>query len=383
MKRARIGLLCVCAMTMLPVTSWGQATDGWQVSIDALYVLTRGNDVHAGDVFTESLDEQTTVTPTGPGTTITDTRVDYGVVYDPIVTRMRDKGGVLLSVTYRGRAWGAGVRGWQVTTDGSASGSETSPSVSDLTGIRMWDHSSLPVVNRLTASGYSPVAYYAENELRTRRIDGFIERRFVATDNLNISFRAGAAHGRLENRRAEGHSETAAYQDVIGTNVLTGLNDITLDADSESEGNLFGPMFGLAGDATYGRWRLEWAALPAVLLGTAATSGEWIDIDDITEVEVEPGFSDTRTIRLEGVIPMEEDVRVAVPVLDLHAKVSVSVARGLRVGAGILSSSWFGAPVAPAFSIPGEWTDVEGTGWRLQTRDLTFFSYSVFASLGF
>jgi hypothetical protein len=370
-------------MTTLPVTSWGQTTDGWQVSVDALYVLTRGNDVHAGDVFTESFEERTTVTPTGPGTTISNTQFDYGVVYEPIVTRMRDKTGVLLTVSYRGRDWGAGLRGWQVTTDGATQGSETSPSAFDITGIRMWDHSSIPVVNRFTTSGYSPVTYYAENELRTRRVDGFVERRFVATDTMNLSFRAGAAHGRIENRRAEGHSESAAYRDVIGSNVLTGVNDITLDADSEAEGNLFGPMFGLAGDATYGRVRFEWVAAPAVLLGDVATSGEWVDIDDITEEEVEPGFRDSRTIRLEGVIPMEEDVRVAVPVLDLHARVSVSVTNGLRVGAGVLSSTWFGTPVAPAFSIPGAWTDVEGTGWRSETRDLTFFSYSVFASLGF
>ena len=40
-------------------------------------------------------------------------------------------------------------------------------------------------------------------------------------------------------------------------------------------------------------------------------------------------------------------------------------------------------PVAPAFSIPGDWTDVEGTGWRDQTRDLTFLGYSAFVSFGF
>jgi len=40
-------------------------------------------------------------------------------------------------------------------------------------------------------------------------------------------------------------------------------------------------------------------------------------------------------------------------------------------------------PMAPAMSVPGNWTDVEGTGWRSQPRDLTFFAYSVFAAVGF
>jgi hypothetical protein len=59
------------------------------------------------------------------------------------------------------------------------------------------------------------------------------------------------------------------------------------------------------------------------------------------------------------------------------------VARFLNLGGGVFSSTWFDLPVAPAFSIPDDWTDVQGTAWRQQTRNLTFAGVSVFAGLVF
>jgi hypothetical protein len=295
---------------------------------------------------------------------------------------------VLVSAAYRGASWGFGGRGWRVETSGSVDGSGESPSEESLTGVRMWDHSALPVVNRFTASGYSPVTFYAENRLEHLRVDGYAERRWIATGNLNVGIRLGAAYAQFKNRRREGNAQTAAYQDIFvdeqnGLTLVTGDNSITLDAESETKTDLFGPSVGIAGDSTHGAFRIEWLVSPAVLFGTANTSGEWIDIDRISEEETSLGRRDNRTIHLEGVIPVERDVRVAVPALDLHVKASVAIAKGVRVGGGLFSSSWFGMPVAPAFSVPGEWTDVEGTGWRDQTRDLTFLAYSAFVSFGF
>ena len=381
--RARVGLLCASVlMTATSATAQGADT-GWQLSLDPLYVMTRGSDIHAGDVFTESQTPSTTVTSPSPGVTVTNTRLDYGVTYDPIVTDMGNEFGLLVGAGYRGVRWGFGGRGWRVETSGSVDGSGESPSEESLTGVRMWDNSALPVVNRFTPSGYAPFTFYAENRLEHLRIDGYAERRWIASGNLNVGIRLGAAYAQFRNRRREGNAQTAAYQDIFGSTVITGQNSITLDAESEATADLFGPSVGIAGDSTHGPVRIEWLVSPAVLFGTADTSGEWVDIDNISEVETSPGSRDNRTIHLEGVIPVERDVRVAVPALDLHVKASVAVAKGVRLGGGLFTSSWFGMPVAPAFSIPGAWTDVEGTGWRDQTRDLTFLAYSAFVSFGF
>ena len=383
MTRARLGLLCT-SMLMIATSARAQGTDtGWQLSLEPLFVMTRGNDVHVGDVFTESQVLRTTVTPGGPGVTNTNSTVDYGVTYDPIVTDMGSDFGALVSASYRGARWGFGGRGWRVSTNGAVDGSAESPSEESLKGIRMWDHSALPVVNRFTVSGYAPVTFYAENMLENLRIDGYAERRWITGGNLNVAMRFGVAYTQFKNERREGSAEDAAYQDVLGPTVVTGTNSITLDAESETNANLIGPSIGIAGDSTHGIFRLDWLVSPAVLFGTAETSGTWTDIDNISEVWLSPGSRDNRTTRLEGVIPMERDSRVAVPVLDLHVRASVAVAKGVRLGGGLFSSSWFGMPVAPAFTIPGSWTDVEGTGWRDVTTNLTFLAYSAFVSFGF
>jgi hypothetical protein len=390
MTRARVGLLWASVLIIAtPASAQGTIT-GWQLSLDPLYVMTRGNDVHAGDVFTESQVPSGTFSTTSPGVTVTNSRLDYGVTYDPIVTDMRNEFGLLVSAGYRGARWGFGGRGWRVDTSGSVDGSGDSPSEESLAGVRMWDHSALPVVNRFTASGYAPFTFYAENRLEHLRIDGYAERRWITGNNLNVGIRLGVAYAQVKNRRREGNAQPAAYRDVFvgdnGLTVVTGENSITLDAESEATADLVGPSIGIAGDSTHGAFRIEWLVSPAVLLGTAKTSGEWIDIDNISEVETSQGpppLQDTRKIHLEGVIPVERDLRIAIPTLDLQVKASVAVVKGVRVGGGLFTSSWFGMPVAPAFSIPGTWTDVEGTGWRDQTADLTFLAYSAFVSFGF
>jgi hypothetical protein len=383
MTRARLGLLCASVL-MCATSARAQGTDtGWQLSLEPLYVMTRGNDVHVGDIFTENQTFRTTVTTVSPGVTATNTTLDYGVTYEPIVTNMSNEFGALVSAGYRGARWGFGGRGWRVETSGSMEGTAESPTEDALTGIRMWDHSALPVVNRFAPSGFSPLTFYAEDLLENLRIDGYAERRWITTANLNVAMRFGVAYTQFKNERREGNAQQAAYQDVLGPTMVTGQNSITLDAESEMTASLVGPSVGIAGDSTHGAFRLEWLVSPAVLLGTAETSGTWTDIDDISEVFVSPVLRDNRTAHLEGVIPMERDVRVAVPVVDLHVRASVAVVKGVRIGGGLFSSSWFGMPMAPAFSIPGNWTDVEGTGWRDTTRDLTFLAYSAFVSFGF
>ena len=86
---------------------------------------------------------------------------------------------------------------------------------------------------------------------------------------------------------------------------------------------------------------------------------------------------------LDGSIPLTFEERVVVPTLDFQVKASVQATRAVSVGVGYFSSTWFRMPVAPAFSVPGQWIDIEGTGWRHQKRDVTFSAFSVFAAFGF
>ena len=312
---------------------------------------------------------------------------DYGVTYDPIVTRMGDDRSLLVEARYRGAQWGFGARGWQVRTDGGLDGiastrTPTSDSLS-VTGIRMWDHSLVPVTNTLHPSEISPVTYHAENTLETFRVEAFGERRWLAGANLNVATRFGLAYAQVDNTRHEGSTMSAFFEETSGDSMLTFFNDITLESESESTLTLTGPMLALAGDMTFRRLHLDWVAGQSVLLGTTETSGRWTDVDDITEIEVTSGTTTVFNTLLNGSIPMSRDERTIVPVLDLQLKASVRATRAVRLGAGVFSSTWFRLPVAPAFSVPGNWTDVEGTGWHDRKRDVTFNAVSVFAAVDF
>jgi hypothetical protein len=379
MTRARIGLLSLCVLAAaVPARAQGQS--GWEVSADALNVLTRGNDVHAGDVFTENQ---------SISGTLTSSSFEYGVTYDPIVTKMDDRISALISAVYHGSNWGFGGRGWRVSTGGSVSGSARTAagtfSSASITGIRMWDHSLIPVENDFEPSGISPVTYHAGNTLENTRVDGFAERRWISTPSLHVGMRFGLTYARFENTRSEGHEESASFIDTDSEpgSTIYFSNSITIEMDSKSTMDLIGPSFGIAGDATHRRLRIDWLINPAVMIGTATTTGSWVDTDNISTVTTTGSLSVAATDRLHGVLPVDLEEPAVIPALDLQLKASVRVAGPLRVGAGLFSSSWFHVPMAPAVSVPGQWTDLDGTGWRPQPRDLTFLAYSGFVSLGF
>jgi hypothetical protein len=387
MTRVRVGLLCA-----LVVASAGSAHaqgvaqgETWYVAVDYLNVWTRGNDVHVGDVFTE----HQTVSGTAA-----QNRLDYGVTFDPIVTQMSNDQSVMLSGGIRGQRWGFGIRGWRAVADGSASGSRsTTPETATsqfITGIRMWDNSIVPVINIQDPSLVSPVTYHADNRLEHLQVEVFGERRWLAGENFNLAARFGFARARTENSRSEGQTQrancfTAAGDCVLPPNVTnsTLTNDITIDSESEATMNLTGPLLGIAGDAHFKRLRLDWLVSHAVLFGTAETTGTWTDIDNINEVTVTSGVQTQTTTVLDGVLPREQDERAVVPTLDLQIKASFKVVKGVSVGGGVFSSTSFGQTVAPAFVVPDDWTDVQGTAWRSQKRDVTYAGWSIFAGFGF
>lgn len=388
MRRTFAGLVGVVALSAAATAqaqgggagaaAGGMAPAGWHVSVEFLTVLTRGNDVHVGDVFTE---RQTLSGVVGQS------RLDYGVTYEPIVTRMKTAPGALIAASWRGTQWGFGARGTRIATDGADEGRVTTAAATALsdsiTGVRMWDNTIIPVVNLEQPSGYSPVSYAAENTLSNFRVEGYVERFWIRSRDLNVSTRFGISRAHIENTRGESQLQRAVDEEVAGTTVTSFRNSITLDGVSEATANLTGPVLSLAGDARMGRFRFDWLISQAAMLGTADTSGTWTDIDDIREVVATPTTRTETATVLYGTLPIEREERVLVPVLDLHVRGGYQVTPRVTVGAGLYSSTWFRMPVAPAFSIPDDWTSVQGAGWRNQARDVSFMAVSFFAGFDF
>ena len=308
MRRVRVGLLWVVVMSVAGsaqaqvaqgVAGGGSGTEpGWHVSVEFMNILTRGNDVHVGDVFTE----HQTISGTAASS-----RLDYGVDYEQIVTRMKNDQSALFTAGYRGASWGFGARGWKATTEGTVDGTEESPTPTStslsITGVRMWDNSIIPVVDMEDPSGISPVTFSAENKLETLRIEGFVERRWLGGPDLNVAVRIGLAHARVENTRSEGQTQHAFIEEVGAGSTSTLDNDIALNGESEATMNLTGPVIAIVGDSTFRKVRLDWLLSHSAMIGTAETTGTWTDVDDITEVVV-AGATRTETLTLlSGTLP--------------------------------------------------------------------------------
>ncbi|MEE9191657.1 MAG: hypothetical protein V3U04_03455, partial [Candidatus Aerophobetes bacterium] len=131
---------------------------------------------HVGDIvrYTEeySVDEDGNITD------------DYGATYEPINLNLKDKSTLRGELIYRRGQWFLGLSGWTFETDASVSGRITTPEM-ELTdtgyiyyvnSVRMWDHTIVPVVNELEASGISPVDYWAEDKLEVRTYGLFLGR---------------------------------------------------------------------------------------------------------------------------------------------------------------------------------------------------------------
>jgi hypothetical protein len=351
----------------------------WSITAEFLNIWTRGNDIHVGDVFTEHQ------TLTG---SFAQSRLDYGVASDPIVTTMPTDYSAMVTAAYHGPRWQVGGRWWKASGEAALSGSRTTPpptaTTQYVTGIRIWENSLIPVNNDTDPSGISPVGFHASNELDHMVFDGYVGLSWIKSPNLNLSARFGVAHAESDNTRSEGQTQHAYIVEVTSTSTSTMINNIAIDSEGEVSSSLTGPMLALAGDSTLGRVRLEWLAGHSLLVGTAKTSGTWTDVDNITQTTVVSGGArfDTSTV-LYGSIPIEMDERAVVPVIELQVRGSVQVAKQISVGAGAFSSTWFGLPVSPAFIVPDDWTDLQGTGWRLQKRNVTFMGFSIFAGFGF
>ena len=379
MTRVRVCLFltCVAATTGSAYAQTVQDRQ-WTVSAEFLNVWTRGNDVHPGDVFTE----HQTLSGTASAS-----RLDYGVTFEPILTTMGDDQSAIVSAAYRGRRWQFGGRWWRAIGEGNVSGSRstTPPTASAqfITGIRMWENSLLPVDNQQDPSGISPVTFHAENRLENTVIDGYAALPLISGSSFNLAARFGGAYARVENTRSEGNTQRAFVVQTSGANTTTLTNNITLDSESETTANLLGPTLALAGDTTVKRVKVSWLVGHSLLLGTAKTSGGWIDIDNINQVTVASGIRTETSTVLDGEIPVELDEHAVVPVVELQVRGSVRVTKLVSVGGGLFSSTWFNMPLAPGFVVPDDWTDVQGTGWRSQSRTVTFTGFSIFAELDF
>ena len=330
-----------------------------------------GADEHLGDIATWRAERNV----------VTDTYT-YEGTYDPINLDM-DSGLTLRGeLTRMEEQWGFGMSGWRFGTDDSKSGRVTSlgrvtPDIFSRTAVRMWDHTIEPVTNELEASGLSPVDFWTENELDVWTTDIFGIRTLAEKPESYINFTFGLKLGSLDIDQKLGQKQHAFVYDH--PDLDPGFhwdNRITLESKSRADyGFMTGPAIGFQGKASLGKVRFEGFINQSVLFGEVDYSGLWTDINDIWVVTGPEGGPFERVRRVDyrdGSFPFSKSENVALPVTELKLKVAYDVRDDISIGVGGFCSIWWDAPLAPKWSMPGDWVPDEGKGWKLQEGTLRF-----------
>lgn len=347
MKGIRLGFLSLFVIGHASMSS-AQTMPGWQASVDALWATVHGNDDRIGDV----------VVAEGSGA-IGSTNTLSTTAIAPELERAP---GFLVEARYRGGSWGFGGRGWRISTDGdvrSVVTTNASAGVLHTSSVRLWNQTIAPFTNFQQPFSRSPLSYGATNALEHVRVEGYAERLWVNGPTGTVAMRFGLGYARSQHRR---HADLLN----IGRSGSVSLDE-TLATTAETDFNLAGPLFAIAGDTPVKRLHVTWLVSHSALIGTARSDATF----EITDVTPSGSGSATTILRM----PWSDEPRVIVPALDLQLKAGFAITRRLEAGGAIFSSSLFAMPVTPTF-------DDHTGGWNRETRDISIFSFSVFARVG-
>lgn len=398
-KRFRSAVVAVSAFCCLLVFSGRVSAQSWagnvEFRLDRLSLSAAGADLRVGDVVT--LPDRAEFGPL---------RNDffYGAEYEPIWARLGDDTSVAWGIRASRGRWRAFANGWLGSFAGSTAGRAESQPVEGriitgsfvesriVRGVKIWGHSLPPLVNSAERSGLSPMEFYGGTSTSVRKTDLGAEYGLVNSRRLRFGVTGGVSFGRFENRRSEGLGIRAYFDHDFanpgrplspwGWDMVSFENQVNLGSTGESKVGLVGPSFGAIGEVRLGLARIEFRANQAFMFGSAEREGHWSDVDDIREVWVFDRRPVVRRTRMDGNFPYSSESRVVVPVLDAAISADVRVAGPVHVGAGYFLSRWSGAPMAPAWSIPGNWDRLGGSGWVEHRANPVFHGASVFVRLG-
>lgn len=297
----------------------------------------------------------------------------YGVSYRPIQTKPNRTFAPIGSLTYEHGKGGFRLSGSYATVNDEVVGMVRSTK-RETSGVRLFDNSIVLVTNELEPSGLSPVFYYAKNKIwftvGDLTIFGNLGRRAKLLLGLKVVS--------LTNKRGEGQHQQAFLYSYFGKDRHFD-NRISLDSFSKAKSLLIGPLVGVEG-VMFSTKRLTFSGslVQAFLYGRAKYSGIWIDVDDIWIVSGPRGgsFEDIeQSAYYYGAFPLIEKSReIVVPVTDLKFISEYAITKTLSIKLNIFATVLMNTPLAPRWSVPGDWESFEGTGWRTDTAQTMILS---------
>ncbi|MDA2921980.1 hypothetical protein MYX07_01800 [Patescibacteria group bacterium AH-259-L07] len=387
---------------------------GWNPQVDFVYVDLRW-DAHMADEWTYSY----TVFEKIPQHQKEHGKfyADYGTAYKPIVVRFSNKVRPTVGASYRWKQWALGARVWHFSQSARLAGEVRSIgrtvtvnedgsilTEASYTGIKMWGHSLFPLINTLFPEGVTPVVWSTENGLNIWFVDIYTSYQVTS----NFDFIAALKVIDVVNRQKLGQKHWA-YTPYGG-----GIwdNHVTLAQTAEARYRAVGPMIGFhfhqgPFEASYQTGTLS--------SNNLLQDGHWDDVDKINYF-----YADSTTlywdILYNGDFPYSHKARADIGVEELSLKVNspdFDPVKGVtatfltlsrltnkfntlaqftsrfenkilvKFGLGWTRTTLKQTPIAPRWTVRGDWTSGEGTYWALRTQDLVLQGASVSVALSF
>lgn len=304
---------------------------------------------------------------------------DYGMSTTPINLSNKRAFGWKAAMTYRqaNSPWGIALTVWQYTEGNKLSGQiQSRPggpfAGCEYGGIRMWEHTLIPVINMDDPCWASPVSYRGAHFLKLWSADFAVSRIIAHGPSGSLALTIGPRFGGHRHSRVEGLAQTAIVHYWLGP--LHYHNDIDIQGDATVRSRLLhGVNFGMRGSYDKGRSSMRATINQAFMFGTVAQQANWHDTDDIRVVSGQRGGPYTEYARLaylDGKFPFSETKSDGVAVTEASISFDHAFIKGLTLGIGAFISYWNNLPVAARWTVPGRWRIGDGEGWRVDSRSI-------------
>jgi len=346
----------------------------WIISFEPMRMEMKGLDDHVGDVFTyKKVWKQDPVSG--------DTTTNYYVNYDPINLNMDAKACFRGEINYRKNQWGIGFSGWffnpyskregRVVTLQPDVGNFGDPNGAEYkNGVRMWDHTIEPAYNALEPSKDSPVNYSVEGDFYIWTLEAFGIKTISAKENSYIDFKFGLKMGTLDHKQELEQTQQEYY---MWSSSMDLDKDIIYQSTSRANyGFMAGPVIGFEVNTRYKKIKISGFINQAILFGRVNYNCVFRNVEDTLYVDSNTGEiidHDVNTFEF----PFLKKESVSIPVTEFQFKVTYKMMENVFIGCAGFFSVWWNVPLAPKFSLPGDWYWAEGTGWKLRKDTLKFY----------
>lgn len=361
-----ISVLTIAILFLMPINAQNQ--DKLTVQIEPIFISMWNNEKMA-EVYTFSVTEfEMRPTDAEPGSTA----VMYGVDYRAIAPAMKPKFNIIWKIENKEKKWKYGLRGWQLKTLAQESRPILTPETKEnedgsismyLKSIRMWGYTFLPGGAKLYGFSDLPVEYLVKNSMHIRVRESYISRIFTNIFDVSLVFKTLE----IDNDQILSQTHLLKRDD---NDTHSENTSVSIVQTAETSYLIVGPGLGFNLQTKH----INAFFQQSVLFGTAIHYGTWTNIENTILVDKETGITSEKPEE-KGPYRVNYKTKITIPATELIVRYTWQKRFEekilIKIGAGIFTSMFWQAPIAPRVSI-SHFKDIPNAkNWNIRKKDIS------------